>query len=381
MMLNPNQYDNIEKLRVKISENRILEIINPIVFNSEGYVTRIHESEDAYKFVDVMQERRFEYIYNKHFNNFLTAEEYDLFIYMLKSVTNFISSTYNKKFTTISSLLISLHMFQQINSLFLNKKYSIFEFGPGSGYLGIFFNKNKIKYSSTDITQSFYIFQNHLYNYFESDFSEGVINSDKLDKCAINHYPWWEFYNLYNSENIPKVDVITCNHALAEMHPNALSYCIKLSYEMLKGEGDKYFIFEGWGFEKFINKNFVNRIFIQNGFELVHITDSIVIYMPDYAKNKSIVSYNFPIKKTLKRKLKENLQKLLDINVDDAYCYTPPGNFMVNDFFKNNLINKNRMSNNKNIKDTIFDICKENGINTDCICPDDNFLTYINKHY
>ena len=58
----------------------------------------------------------------------------------------------------------------------------------------------KVKYSSTDITQSFYIYQNHLYNFFESNLCEGVSNPEKLDQCEINHYPWWEFYNLYNKK-------------------------------------------------------------------------------------------------------------------------------------------------------------------------------------
>ena len=54
-MLEPLDYDKIEKKNIKICENRILELINPVVFNSEGYVTRISAKEDAYKFVDVMQ--------------------------------------------------------------------------------------------------------------------------------------------------------------------------------------------------------------------------------------------------------------------------------------------------------------------------------------
>jgi hypothetical protein len=59
------------------------------------------------------------------------------------------------------------------------------------------------------------------------------------------HVPWWKYMAVDPAVSL-HADVVTCNHALCEMHPNALRYAAKVSHAMLRNRNG-FFLFEGWG--------------------------------------------------------------------------------------------------------------------------------------
>jgi hypothetical protein len=66
--------------------------------------------------------------------------------------------------------------------------------------------------------------------------------SSPVARTAI-HVPWWKFVS-EQTDVRARVDIVTCNHALCEMHPNAL---VRNSNLLLAGPGCRAFVFEGWG--------------------------------------------------------------------------------------------------------------------------------------
>ena len=86
-------------------------------------------------------------------------------------------------------------------------------------------------------------------------------------------------YKLFES-GVPAFDVVTCNHALAEMHPNSMAFALRVAREMLRGKGLKAFVFEGWGFERFVPRSTITKEFHRCGFNLVHNDEQITVFAP-----------------------------------------------------------------------------------------------------
>jgi hypothetical protein len=137
--------------------------------------------------------------------------------------------------------------------LFLGRQQTILEIGGGSGYIGALLVQMGYGYISTDITQAFYIAQNHVLNAVAGDrFIELATDPRSFFDFPLPptgiclHVPWWKFVV---ADPQPKfsVDLVTCNHALLEMDAIALKYNCRIAHALLSGGGLRCFLFEGWG--------------------------------------------------------------------------------------------------------------------------------------
>src|SRR5439155_1356215 len=182
-MLTVKEYEARENEAVAALPNRIVEMVNPVVFASEGYPTRVRNDSELWKYLDVMHETRFE-----------------------------------RDFATL--------------------------FGGG------------IK-----------------------DLADDPNWAGEFSPDHPVHIPWWEFFRLLDRD-IPCVDVVTCNHALEEMHSHSLAFALRIAHEMLRGEGVKAFVFEGWGFEKFVPRSTITKLFYRSGYCLIHNDSKITVFAP-----------------------------------------------------------------------------------------------------
>jgi hypothetical protein len=148
-------------------------------------------------------------------------------------------------------------------------------------------------YASTDIAQALYLYQNHSWNFFsDGKVTEGVtqeINPEVLaliPQGSAVHIPWWEFAQLL-PDDVPAFDIVTCNHALTEMHPDSLRFNILLSRAFLKGSESSLpaFVFEGWGWATPDDIERVCRTFQEFEFSLIHSDELITIFVPKASNN------------------------------------------------------------------------------------------------
>jgi hypothetical protein len=118
------------------------------------------------------------------------------------------------------------------------------------------------RYASVDNSQSFYLYQNHLFNYIAQEISGDFIEltSDERDLTGFGevapgtaiHIPWWKFYVPEPVFNLP-LDAIASNHTLTEMQTYSLRYAARLSNQLLqnkpaRNKDDLRCLFvEGWG--------------------------------------------------------------------------------------------------------------------------------------
>jgi|APSaa5957512622_1039677.scaffolds.fasta_scaffold12405_4 hypothetical protein len=252
-------------------------------FNYRGRQTQISEFGEIYKFIDTMQENRFEENVRDGLLGAITDNEFRLFKKITKEIYDS-SNFFQSRVFGISTLSRAIVQYRILKSVCPMGK--VLEVGPGSGYLGaLICNDDEYKYTGYEITQSFYITQKFLWESVTNKEVHDVFNSFKYG--SINHMPWFKFADL--NFDLPKYDCITANHVFAEMHPWALKFSIKRLYECLEANG--YLVCESLGDSSLISNEQVLNEIILGGFELVHrgLIEGVTKFNECYVfkKNKS----------------------------------------------------------------------------------------------
>jgi hypothetical protein len=279
MILEVEKYNKLEQKALEDLPNRVVEMCRTVMFNSEGYPVRVSNEKELWKYLDVMHETRFLHNINEFFDGYLTETEYSDLKKLSTVAAEFSKINYAKSLAPTGSLLRSLQLFRFLQNIFLKSGDKVLEIGPGSGQLGGLFLVNNYSYSSTDITQAFYLHQNRYFNYITKQNLHEVLSFDSVHDLYESkncHIPWWIYAELWKHK-IPQFDLITCNHALAEMHMNSLKYTLKLSSLMLE-KSNGFFVFESWGYDKFIKSPVIHRLFEQNGFILLWNSRELTVY-------------------------------------------------------------------------------------------------------
>jgi len=279
MILEVEKYNKLEQKALEDLPNRVVEMCRTVMFNSEGYPVRVSNEKELWKYLDVMHETRFLHNINEFFDGYLTETEYSDLKKLSTVAAEFSKINYAKSLAPTGSLLRSLQLFRFLQNIFLKSGDKVLEIGPGSGQLGGLFLVNNYSYSSTDITQAFYLHQNRYFNYITKQNLHEVLSFDSVHDLYESkncHIPWWIYAELWKHK-IPQFDLITCNHALAEMHMNSLKYTLKLSSLMLE-KSNGFFVFESWGYDKFIKSPVIHRLFEQNGFTLLWNSRELTVY-------------------------------------------------------------------------------------------------------
>jgi hypothetical protein len=249
--LTVDQYDAAEQDAIETTPNRILECCQPTTFMLESYPLRIHATRAAGRYVDVMHEGRAHSTFEMLLKG-LTKEELDLMQVVAAKIAALTQDLYGHRQVPRSAMLRALNIVRHIRYLYPEPTAVIFEIGSGSGYVGALLVELGYRYVSTDITQAFYIYQSHMLTRLLSGRlielaidTRSFLDLDGIPPGHAVHVPWWK-YMATEPQISFGADIVTCNHALCEMHSNALRYTCKLAREILQKRAG-LFLFEGWG--------------------------------------------------------------------------------------------------------------------------------------
>ena len=130
---------------------------------------------------------------------------------------------------------------------------------------------NGYRYVSTDITQAFYITQNHLWEgLFPGAVKECTDSLFGLNKYENNmvHIPYWKLWDLKDSDL--EADIIVANHCLAEMHERSLRFYLQYGKQLLRNSKYKLLFAQATGYTLIRSWDFVMNCFNQAGYELVY---------------------------------------------------------------------------------------------------------------
>jgi hypothetical protein len=253
VLLSVGEYAAAECTGMARLPNRIIECSRAVTFAHEGYPATAHNTEAVGRYVDVMHEGRTQATFDQFLSSAITEEEFELVRKVTEAVARLSETVYGQRRVATGSLLRALNVYRQINILYPKDDTTILEIGHGSGYLGALLASSGYGYASMDIAQGFYLFQNHLLTTLLGSERVTELATDDRPLDTFNrvaagfalHIPWWKFFVPEPRPSL-RVNVVTCNHALAEMHVNALSYIVKTARLMLT-KTNGAFLFEGWG--------------------------------------------------------------------------------------------------------------------------------------
>jgi len=138
------------------------------------------------------------------------------------------------------------------------------------------------QYFAMDAAQAFYLYQKKLWSdIYGSDYFDYSEFSSRPDNVKVTHIPWWRFANL--SIPIPDVDVVTINHALTEMHPQAVKIIFARLYSAWGDTDKKLVLAESWGYDYFKRKNTMLKDIRSESFSVYRITNGVTIFWPNEA--------------------------------------------------------------------------------------------------
>jgi len=307
-----DQYNQAERVGRATVSNRAIESFSLEVFNATGYPCRIEDESELWRYHDSMQDGRFKK--NLRLIGSYSEHDFDLITKTAKQILSFSERHLPIRNSGKHALTRSLYQYQL---LMKHRPHDgplrVLEIGPGSGYLGLLLANDGHQYFAMDAAQAFYLYQKKLWSdIYGTDYFDYSESSSRLDTAKVTHIPWWQFANL--SITIPDVDVVTINHALTEMHPQAVKTIFARLYSAWGDTDTKLVLAESWGYDYFYRKQAMLADIRSAGFAVNRINISVTIFRPNKssAEAQSIESSKSPsFVACTKRKINNQVNNLI----------------------------------------------------------------------
>jgi len=300
------KYNQAERAGRATVSNRAIESFSLEVFNAVGYPCRIDDESELWRYHDVMNEGNFQ-AYLPLIANF-SENEFELITKTAGQILSFSERHLPIRNTGKNALTRSLYQYQLLMKYRPHDgQLRILEIGPGSGYLGLLLANDEHQYFAMDAAQAFYLYQKKLWSdIYGADYFDYSESSSRPDSAKVTHIPWWQFANL--SIPIPDVDVVTINHALTEMHPQAVKTIFARLYSAWGDTDKKLVLAEGTGSDYYRRKQSMLADIQSAGFFGGELRDGCRIWKPN-RKEAIIESKKLSKKQTFKTRTSKNCQK------------------------------------------------------------------------
>ena len=307
-----DRYNQAERAGRATVSNKAIEAFSLELWNTLGYPFKVESESELWRYHDSMQDGRFKQ--NLRLIGSYSEHEFELTTKTAKQILSFSERKLPIRNSGKHALTRSLHQYQLLMKHRPNDgPLRVLEIGPGSGYLGLLLANDGHQYFAMDAAQAFYLYQKKLWSdIYGSDYFDYSESTSRLDTAKVTHIPWWRFANL--SLPIPDVDIVTINHALTEMHPQAVKTIFARLYSAWGNTDKKLVLAESWGYDYFKRKDFMLADIRTESFSVHQITNRITIFR---ANNASATAQLIESSKTptfiarLKRKIAKRVSNLI----------------------------------------------------------------------
>ena len=305
-------YNQAERAGRATVSNRAIESFSLELWNTLGYPFKVDSESELWRYHDSMQDGRFKE--NLQIIGSYSEHDFDLITKTAKQILSFSERHLPIRSSGKHALTRSLYQYQLLMKYRPhNGPLRILEIGPGSGYLGLLLANDGHQYFAMDAAQAFYLYQKKLWSdIYGADYFDYSESTSRLDTAKVTHIPWWQFANL--SIPIPDVDVVTINHALTEMHPQAVKTIFARLYSAWGDTDNKLVLAESMGYDYFDRKGAMLKDIQTANFTINRVTNRLTIFQ---ANKSSAAAQSFESGKTpsfsarTKRKINKRISNLI----------------------------------------------------------------------
>jgi hypothetical protein len=275
------QYNRAEEqARLELSIAHLMAF-RAVAFDSVSWPTRISNERELLRYVDHNFEAEVPSLYKPGavfdpigYRNAFSLDEKALIGAISDQVAQLTERSLGRRTRPMTNLLVQTGPFrvmQQLASGSGLKQLSVFEVGPGAGYLGAMLAHVGHRYLSYDVAQSLYLWQSRLLQAVaRADFVELAGLDDREGERAarearVVHLPWWTYIKMLDGTQV-RADVIYSNSNLSEMTNIALRHVLLISRQMLADSPKGVFCFFSKGMPSQTPHDQIDEIFRQHGF-------------------------------------------------------------------------------------------------------------------
>jgi hypothetical protein len=203
-----------------------------------------------------------------------TAEEAALARAVADAVARLTKGLIGREMRPIGTLIDMFGMFRIIQAMKAAwglPQISVFEAGPGNGYLGALLAMSGDRYVATDNSQAFYLWHNRLLEACASDDFWDWAEKGPPPSAAprVQHLPWWDFVRLRHHQPL-HVDIFVSNCNLGEMNPYALKYTTRISRSLLSASPMGRFLYVTVGNPIHATPEGIERELQRSGFRRIY---------------------------------------------------------------------------------------------------------------
>jgi hypothetical protein len=285
-------YDQMHETALEHVGNDVAWAFTPVTFGANGYPATVRREGHLIRYADPMKEHlsrnlsehdQFLRLYSLRTR--FTPDEAKLITAVRERVARLCQQRFGRRVVPINSAVCAMGLFRVLSAIAdcypgRQRPLSVFEVGPGSGYLGSLLIEAGFQYAATDATQAFYLWQNRLFAAVAGDrFVEQatVPIGTRPPVGNVTHIPWWQF--LTGIFDMPlTADVVVCEQALCEMHAWAMRWALQAAKHVLRNSDIKAFVFSGHGHPQNSVED-VERSFADAGFKRV-LSERVFCYVP-----------------------------------------------------------------------------------------------------
>src|SRR5258706_6642906 len=252
-------YDAVEREALKRQPVPILMAFRPVTYQGVGFPVHITDEAELLRYVDHNFEHEVPglFVPNAKFApvayvNAFTPDERDLFDVVRERVVSMTAQRFGRPVRPVTNLMVQMGPFRimhEIARVTGKRQLSVFEAGPGLGYLGALLALTGHRHVSFDVTQSLYLWQNRLLEAIAgADLIETARTVDipPLSDVRVAHLPWWQFTQLLASCPL-RADIVYSNSNLGEMSLLALKHLLHIGRDLLHHSDIGLFMFMSSG--------------------------------------------------------------------------------------------------------------------------------------
>lgn len=264
-MITISNYESAEAKAIARASYPVIRAFRPAAFTQANFPARVSEEQELIRYADCMYELADRTQFYER--DLYSDDEASLMLALSEKIEQLTTTHFGRPVQPFMCLFPPIRILRAIDKVAKERPLTIYEIGPGSGFLGAYAILRGHTYRAIDNTQALYLWQDRLFEHLVGADYKNFASADCFDPSVapkVSSIPWWQFAEFYKSP--PDADIVVCEAALGEMDTFAANYVLRLAGEMLKDSNVGAFIYCNIGEQRLNSLSYIEGKLSSIGF-------------------------------------------------------------------------------------------------------------------